>query len=95
LASIPGIPSSGSEGCYPYSGGTSAFSFVPPSSGVSFSTMNKQTAIQLDGNNTYIGYGSLQREFQVISISATQVYLRAQGTETGNAWYLKLNQYHN
>ena len=90
LASIPGIPSSGAEGCYPYSGGTSAFSFVPPSSNVTYATMNKQTAIQLDGNTTYIGYGALQREFQFISISANAMYLRVQGTETGNAWYLKL-----
>lgn len=90
LASIPGIPASGAEGCYPYGGGTSTFSFVPPSSGVSFATMNKQTAIQLDGTTTYIGYGALQREFQFISISANSMYLRVQGTETGNAWYLKL-----
>lgn len=90
LASIPGIPASGDEGCYPYSGGTSTFSFVPPSSNVSFSTMATQTAIKLDGSNTYIGYGALQREFQIISISETEMYLRVQGTETGNAWYLKL-----
>lgn len=90
LASIPGIPASGDEGCYPYSGGTSTFSFVPPSSNVSFSTMATQTAIKLDGDNTYIGYGALQREFQIISISETEMYLRVQGTETGNAWYLKL-----
>ncbi|CCB69397.1 Probable lipoprotein precursor [Flavobacterium branchiophilum FL-15] len=90
LASIPGIPASGDEGCYSYSGGTTNFSFIPPSSGVSFSTMNLQTSIQLAGNTTYIGYGSLKKEYQIISISATAMYLRVQGTETGNAWYIKL-----
>jgi len=90
LASIPGIPSSGAEGCYSYGGGSSAFSFVPPSSNVTYSTMDTQTSILLDGTTTYIGYGSLKKEYQIISISDTAMYLRVQGTETGNAWYLKL-----
>lgn len=90
LASIPNIPASGNEGCYPYSGGTSAFNFVPPSTGITFPSMTTQTAIKLEGNNTYIGYGALKREFQIISITANELYLRVQGTEEGNAWYLKL-----
>lgn len=87
---LPGIPSSGAEACYSYSGGTSAFSFVPSSSGIAASTPSTKTAIQLGGNNTFIGYGALQKEYEILTISPTDVYLRAQGTETGNAWYLKL-----
>ena len=87
---LPGIPGSGDEGCYGYGGGTSAFSFVPSSSGIDAGTPSTKTAILLGGNNTYIGYGALLKEYEILSISATSMYLRVQGTETGNAWYLKL-----
>ena len=89
-ASVPGIPGSGDEGCYSYAGGTSAFTFGPSSTGVSASAPSTKTAIFLAGNNTFIGYGSLQREYEIMSITPTYLYLRVQGTETGNAWYLKL-----
>ena len=84
---LPGIPASGAEGCYSYSGGTSAFSFVPPSSGIATGT---KTAIQLSGNNTFIGYGAVQKEYEILSITETTLYLRVRGTETGNAWYIRL-----
>lgn len=29
-------------------------------------------------------------EYEILSITETSLYLRVQGTETGNAWYLKL-----
>lgn len=87
---LPGIPSSGSEGCYNYSGGTSSFSFVPSSSAVAAATPSTKTAILLGGNNTYIGYGAVLKEYEILSITETSLYLRVQGTETGNAWYLKL-----
>lgn len=90
LASIPGIPGSGSEGCYAYGGGTANFTFIPPSSGVSTTASPLQTSILLGGTNTFIGYGSLQKEYEILAITPTYLYLRAQGTETGNAWYLKL-----
>ncbi|MFZ1528772.1 MAG: hypothetical protein WAT19_08480 [Ferruginibacter sp.] len=96
LASIPGIPSSGAEGCYPYGGGTSSFTFVPSSSGapatpsVPANSPSTQTSILLGGTNTYIAYGSCQKEFEILAITPTYLYLRAQGTETGNAWYFKL-----
>ena len=32
----------------------------------------------------------IKKEYEILSISATAMYLRVQGTETGNAWYLKL-----
>lgn len=85
---LPGIPASGSEACYSYSGGTSSFSFVPSSSGVTTGTT--KTAILLGGNNTFIGYGAVLKEYEILSITATTLYLRVQGTETGNAWYMRL-----
>jgi hypothetical protein len=87
---LPGIPSAGDEACYPYGGGSSAFSFVPSSSGIAASTPSTKTAIQLGGSNTFIGYGAVLKEYEILSITPTALYLRVQGTETGNAWYLKL-----
>jgi len=49
-----------------------------------------QTAILLSGNTVYIGYGSLQKEYEIVEISESVMKLRIQGTETGNAWYLTL-----
>ena len=90
LTTLPGIRGSGDEGCYSYSGGTSAFTFVPSSSGIAASAPSTKTAILLAGNNTFIGYGAVQKEYEIMVISSTYLYLRVQGTETGNAWYLKL-----
>jgi len=90
LASIPGIPASGDEGCYSYGGGTGAFSFIQSSSGISASAPSTQTSILLGGSDTFIGYGALQKEYEIMVIDANYMYLRVQGTETGNAWYLKL-----
>lgn len=87
---LPGIPSSGDEACYSYGGGASSFSFVPSSSGIPASTPSTKTAIQLSGNNTFIGYGAVLKEYEILSITPNSLYLRVQGTETGNAWYLKL-----
>jgi hypothetical protein len=94
-ATLPGIPATGDEGCYSYGGGTSGFSFAPASSGApatptAGNSGTTQTSILLGGTNTYIGYGSLQKEYEILSITPTAMYLRVQGTETGNAWYLKL-----
>jgi hypothetical protein len=94
---LPGIPASGGEACYSYSGGTSNFSFVPSSTGIASASVSgwsgtgsTQTSILLAGNNTYIGYGALLKEYEIFSITPTAMYLRVQGTETGNAWYLIL-----
>jgi len=87
---LPGIPASGDEGCYAYGGGSGSFSFVPSSTGIPASTPSTKTAILLSGVNTFIGYGALQKEFEIMVLTPTYMYLRAQGTETGNAWYLKL-----
>lgn len=93
LTTLPTIPSSGAEACYSYGGGSGSFNFVPSSSGVAASAPSTKTAILLSGNNTFIGYGSLQKEYEIMVLTPTYMYLRAQGTETGNAWYLKLKAY--
>jgi hypothetical protein len=96
LTTLPGIAGSGDEGCYNYGGGTSAFSFIPASSGAPIVTTNAdnststQTSILLSGVDTFIGYGAVQKEYEILVITSTYMYLRVQGTETGNAWYLKL-----
>lgn len=87
---LPGIPASGDEACYSYAGGTSSFSFVPSSSGIAASAPSTKTAILLGGSNTFIGYGAVLKEYEILSISATSLTLRVQGTETGNAWYMTL-----
>lgn len=87
---LPGIPASGPEACYSYAGGTSSFSFVPSGSGIAETAPSTKTGILLSGVNTYIGYGAQQKEYEILSITPNSLYLRVQGTETGNAWYLKL-----
>jgi hypothetical protein len=87
---LPGIPASGAEACYSYGGGSSSFSFAPSSSGIAASAPSTKTAIVLNGVNTFIGYGAVQKEYEILTITATSLYLRVQGTETGNAWYIKL-----
>jgi hypothetical protein len=92
---LPGIPASGGEGCYNYAGGTSNFSFGPATSGLitSPSQPSTRTSINLAGVNTFIGYGSLLKEYEILSITPTEMRLRAQGTETGNSWNLVLKAY--
>lgn len=87
---LPGIPSSGGEACYSYNGGSSVFSFVPSSSGIPASAPSTKTGILLSGVNTFIGYGAVLKEYEIMVLTSTYMYLRVQGTETGNAWYLKL-----
>jgi hypothetical protein len=86
---LPGIPATGAEGCYAYAGGTSSFAFVPSATPVA-SSVSTKVAMLLGGNSTYIGYGAQLKEYEILSITATNMYLRVQGTETGNAWYIKL-----
>lgn len=93
---LPGIPAGGDEGCYDYPGGTSAFAFVPASSGapivpsVPANSPTTSTSILLSGVLTYIGYGACQKEYEILEIKDNYLYLRVQGTETGNAWYIKM-----
>lgn len=91
LTTLPGIPDSGAEGCYDgYTGGSSDFSFAPASTGIPASTPSTKTSIILAGNDTFIGYGAVQKEYEILEITPEMVYLRVQGTETGNAWYIRL-----
>ena len=96
LTTLPGIPGACGEACYSYAGGTSNFSFGRATSGALGTPTNPanypstETSILLAGNNTYIGYGSLLKEYEILEITPTFLLLRVQGTETGNAWYLKL-----
>jgi len=90
LTTLPGIPATGAEGCYSYSGGTSTFSFIPASTGIPATAPSTQTSILLAGNATYIGYGACLKEYEIMVLTPTYMYLRVQGTETGDAWYLKL-----
>jgi hypothetical protein len=87
---LPGIPASGPEGCYPYAGGTSSFTFGSNSSAIPATFPSTKTSIKLAGVNTFIGYGATQKEYEILSITATSMFLRVRGTETANAWYLKL-----
>jgi len=95
---LPGIPASGDEGCYAYPGGTSAFSFIEATSGapvtpsVPANSSTTKTSILLTGKLTYIGYGAVLKEYEILEITPTSMYLRVQGTETGNAWYIKLKK---
>ena len=58
--------------------------------GIPAATPSTQTSILLAGNATYIGYGACLKEYEIMVLTPTYMYLRVQGTETGNAWYLKL-----
>ncbi len=93
---LPGIPATGDEGCYAYAGGTSDFSFiratslVPVEPTLPANSTTTQTSILLAGFDTYIGYGAVLKEYEILEITPISMYLRVQGTETGNAWYLKL-----
>ena len=89
LTTLPGIPASGDEGCYPYAGAISDFSFGSSGTAVPASESTK-VAIKLSGVNTFIGSGTTQKEYEILVLSPTYMYLRVQGYETGNAWYLKL-----
>ena len=90
LTNLPGIPASGDEGCYDYSDASSSFSFLPASSGLPASNPSTQTSIELAGNSTFIGYGAVQNIYEILELTEDSLYLRVQGTETGNAWYIRL-----
>lgn len=87
---LPGIPASGAEGCYAFAGGTSAFVFASATTQIPAATPSTQTSIVLSGVNTFIGYGATLKEYEIMVSTDNYMYLRVQGTETGNAWYLKL-----
>lgn len=75
------------EFCYSHPGSISQISFLPSASGIEEST---KTSITLSNPNTVIGYGSVKNEYEILVLTANYMYLRVQGTEAGNAWYLKM-----
>lgn len=89
---LPGVPASGDEGCYSYTGGTSEFSLITATSGISAHTSTK-TSILLSGVNTFIGYGSTLKEYEILKMTDSTLYLRVQGTDTVTARYLRLREY--
>ncbi len=89
LTTLPGIPAAGDEGCYPYAGATADFTFAGSTTAVPASASTKVT-IKLSGATTFIGSGTTQKEYEILALTPSYMYLRAQGYETGNAWYLKL-----
>ena len=90
LPGISNLPTSGDDGCFAYPGGTSAFLFAGATTKIPAATPSTQTTIKLSGINTFIGYGSTQKEYEIMVSTPTSMYLRVQGTETGNAWYIKM-----
>jgi hypothetical protein len=85
--SLPGIPTSGEEGCYPYAGGTNSIEFLPTSVNNEGST---NTIIKMGGNNIYIGFGALLSEYEILEIGTNVMKLRIGGMEPWTSWYLTL-----
>lgn len=91
LSTLPGMPANGStEQCNNYAGATGGFSFSPATSGIAANAPTTGVAINLASPSTCIGYGSLKSEYEIMVLTSTYMYLRVQGTETGNAWYIKM-----
>lgn len=79
---------SGGDGCYGIStGGVRRLTFMDATSG---STTAQSTRIQFTvPGNGIINFGTGGTTYEILSISATQVYLRNIGAD-GNSWYQKL-----
>lgn len=75
------------EECYPFTGDTRPIAFAAASSGIENST---KTTIAVAGKDGFIGYGSCTNTYEILSISGDSMYLRSQGVESGNAWYMIL-----
>lgn len=79
---------SGGDGCYGIStGGVRRLTFMDATSG---STTAQSTRIQFTvPGNGIINFGTGGTTYEILSISATQLYLRNIGAD-GNSWYQKL-----
>lgn len=75
------------ETCHSFTGDTRSFAFSASSSGIEASTHTNINVAGLDG---FIGYGSCSNTYEILEISAGRMYLRSQGVNTANAWYLIL-----
>ena len=79
---------SGKDGCYAINtGGKKSLTFMDASSG---STSSNSTKIQfVVPGNGIINFGTGATEYEILSISDTEIHLRSVGV-TGLAWYMKL-----
>ncbi|MFY8022176.1 MAG: PKD domain-containing protein [Bacteroidia bacterium] len=79
---------SGKDGCYAINtGGKKNLAFMDASSG---STSSNSTKIQfIVPGNGIINFGTGATEYEILSISDTEMHLRSVGV-TGLAWYMKL-----
>ena len=78
---------SGKDGCYAITGGKKNLAFMDASTG---STSSNSTQIQfIVPGNGIINFGTGATEYEILSISDTEIHLRSVGV-TGLAWYMKL-----
>ncbi len=78
---------SGKDGCYAITAGPKNLAFMDASSG---STPDVSTQIQfIVPGNGIINFGTGGTEYEILSISDTQIHLRTIGVD-GNAWFMKL-----
>jgi len=87
-AATAGYGLSGGDGCYTITTlGTKKLGFAPATSG---STTANSTGVQFAvPGNGIINFATGGKTYEIISISATNVFLRNIGSD-GNAWYQKL-----
>ena len=87
-ADATNLPITGAgESCYPFTGDTRPFAFGASSSGIENST---HTNITVAGKDGFIGYGSCSNTYEILEITSTKIYLRSQGVNVANAWYIIL-----
>ncbi|THD69544.1 hypothetical protein E7Z59_04235 [Robertkochia marina] len=90
LSAIPNIPESGDEGCYSYSDSSSSFSFIPSSS-ILDESLSTRTSIVPNDTFTFVAFGHMIREYEILEVTPDYLYIRSQGTgEPWTAWYFKL-----
>ncbi len=88
-----GLPNPGEDTCYEYSTeGVNTVNFAPATSGIEV-PLSTQTSIEIQ-NGGFLSYFLGNSEFEILSISESEMHLRVLQTEpNGNviAWYQKLS----
>ncbi|NNL32304.1 MAG: family 16 glycosylhydrolase [Flavobacteriaceae bacterium] len=88
-----GQPNPGEDTCYPYEDfGMTNVSFAPSSSGID-ETISTQTSFTLP-NNGFMSYFLGNNDYEILSISATEMHVRIVQTEPSGfqvAWYQKFS----
>jgi hypothetical protein len=98
LFPFSGIPTTNKYNCDNYTGGTSPVTIAKATSGIPAKPNNRvnsastEYSIVLANQDAYIGYASVAKEYEILSINSSSMYLRVQGTgsDADKAWYLKL-----